>query len=62
MKDRLAYGCLDMSRYYNAVFKVIMPKAAQVVDPFHVVAVRHEAPCIRRRVRDPPHRAVAAVR
>jgi len=24
--------------------------------------VRHEAPCVRRRVRDPPLRAVAAVR
>jgi transposase len=33
-----------------------------VVDPFHIVRVRHEAPCVRRRVRDPPLRAVAAVR
>jgi transposase len=33
-----------------------------VVDPFHVVWVRHEAPCLRRGVRDPPRRAVAAVR
>jgi transposase len=31
-----------------------------VVDPFHVVRVRHEAPCVRGRVRDPPLRAVAA--
>ena len=31
-------------------------------DPFHVVAVRHEVPCNRGRVRDPPLRAVAAVR
>ena len=31
-------------------------------DPFHLVKVRHEAPCIRRRVRDPPLWAVAAVR
>jgi len=35
---------------------------AIVVDPFHVVRVRHEAPCIRRRVRDPPRWAVAAAR
>jgi len=35
---------------------------AIVVDPFHIVRVRREAPCIRRRVRDPPHRAVAAAR
>jgi hypothetical protein len=33
-----------------------------VVDPFHIVRVRHEASCIRRRVRDPPRRAVAAAR
>ena len=33
-----------------------------VVDPFHVVAVRHEAPCNRGRVRDPPLRPVAAGR
>jgi transposase len=34
--------------------------ATVVVDPFHIVRVRHEAPCVRRRVRDPPLRAVAA--
>lgn len=38
------------------------PAAVRCADPFHVVAVRREAPCIRRRVRDPPLRAVAAVR
>jgi transposase len=38
------------------------PHAIRCADAFHVVAVRHEAPCIRRRVRDPPLRAVAAVR
>ena len=27
VKDRLQYGCLDMSRVYNAVFKVVTPKA-----------------------------------
>ena len=37
-------------------------EATIVVDPFHMVRVRHEAPCVRRRVRDPPLRAVAAVR
>ncbi len=62
VKDRLAYGCLDMSRVYAAVYTVIMPKAAQVVDPFHVMRVRHEALRYRGRVRDPPHRTVAAVR
>jgi len=32
------------------------------LDPFHIVQVRREAPSIRWRVRDPPRRAVAAVR
>jgi transposase len=36
--------------------------ATLCLDPFHIVRVRHEAPCIRRRVRGPPLRAVAAVR
>ena len=31
-----------------------------VVDPFHVVRVRHEALCVPGRVRDPPFRPVAA--
>ena len=34
--------------------------ATLCLDPFHIVRVRHEAPCIRRRVRDPPLRPVAA--
>jgi transposase len=39
-----------------------LPAARLVVDHFHAVRVRHEAPCIRGRVRDPPRRAVAAAR
>jgi hypothetical protein len=31
-------------------------------DLYHDAGVRHEAPCIRRRVRDPPLRPVAAGR
>jgi len=38
------------------------PQAVICFDPFHVVKVRREAPCIRRRVRDPPLWAVAAAR
>jgi transposase len=38
------------------------PDAIVCLDTFHVIGVRHEAPCVRRRVRDPPLRAVAAVR
>jgi hypothetical protein len=39
-----------------------LPDARLVVDHFHVIRVRHEAPCSRGRVRDPPLRAVAAAR
>ncbi len=51
VKDRLAYGCLDMSKVYNAVFKVVTPKATRVVDRFHVM--RHAILAVdqvRRRV------------
>lgn len=61
-KNRIRFGALDMSPTYSAVYSVTLPKASQVVDPFHVISVRHEAPCLRGRVRDPPCWAVAAVR
>jgi transposase len=51
VKDRLHYGCLDMSRVYNAVFKVVTPKATRVIDRFHVM--RHALLAVdqvRRRV------------
>ena len=37
VKERLEYGCLDMSRTYNAVFRVVTPKATRVIDRFHVM-------------------------
>ena len=61
-KERIRYGALDMSSAYAAVYSVVLPRATQVIDPFHVISVRREAPCNRQRVRDPPLRAVAAVR
>jgi len=60
--DQVRFASLDLSGPYRKVFKLMTPGAVQVADPFHLVKVRHEAPCIRRRVRDPPLRAVAAVR
>jgi len=51
MKDNLRYGCLDMSRTYSAVFKVVTPKVTRVIDRFHVM--RHANFCVdqvRRRV------------
>jgi transposase len=60
-RDQVVYATLDLSGPYRAVFDAMVPDAIQVADPFHVVKVRHEAPCLRRRVRDPPRWAVAAV-
>jgi transposase len=53
---------MDMGPAYRKAAADHAPQATVCYDPFHVVAVRHEAPCIRERVRDPPLRAVAAVR
>lgn len=58
----IGWGVLDLSGPYRKVFDDALGHVRQVADPFHLVKVRHEAPCIRRRVRDPPPRAVAAVR
>jgi transposase len=51
VKENLRYGCLDMSRTYSAVFKVVTPKATRVIDRFHVM--RHAIAAVdevRRRV------------
>jgi transposase len=50
-KARIAYGALDMSATYAAIYSVILPKAAQVVDPFHVISLANRAlDAVRRRV------------
>jgi transposase len=50
-KGRIRFGTLDMSATYAAVYSAILPKAAQVVDPFHVVALANRAlDQVRRRV------------
>jgi transposase len=50
-KQRIRYGALDMSATYAAVYSVILPKAAQVVDPFHVISLANRAlDQVRRRV------------
>jgi transposase len=50
-KERIAFGALDMSNTYAAVYTVMLPKAAQVVDPFHLIAVANRSlDAIRRRV------------
>jgi transposase len=50
-KERVRFGALDMSATYAAVYSVILPKAAQVVDPFHLIALANRClDAVRRRV------------
>ena len=52
----------DAAEWIGDVALAACENATLCLDPFHIVRVRHEAPCIRRWVRGPPLRAVAAVR
>jgi transposase len=50
-KAGIHVGTLDMSDAYAAVYSVVLPQAAQVVDPFHVVKLANLAlDTVRRRV------------
>ncbi|RAV05297.1 ISL3 family transposase [Mycolicibacterium sp. GF69] len=50
-KQRIRFGALDMSATYAAVYTVTLPRADQVVDPFHCVQLANRAlDEIRRRV------------
>ena len=50
-KERIRFGALDMSATYAAVYSVILPRAAQVVDPFHVISLANRClDAVRRRV------------
>ncbi len=50
-KERVRFGALDMSATYAAVYSVVLPRAAQVVDPFHVVSLANRClDAVRRRV------------
>lgn len=50
-KERIEFGALDMSNEYAAVYTVVLPKAKQVVDPFHAIALANRClDNIRRRV------------
>jgi transposase len=60
--EQICWAVLDLSGPWRLTFDTVVPWATQVADPFHLVKVRHEAPCLRGRVRDPPLRAVAAAR
>ena len=50
-KERIRFGALDMSATYAAVYSVILPTAAQVVDPFHLISLANRClDAVRRRV------------
>jgi len=50
-KERIRFGALDMSVTYAAVYTVTLPKASQVVDPFHAIALANRClDDVRRRV------------
>ena len=50
-KERIAFGALDMSDAYAAVFTVVLPRAKQVVDSYHTIALANRClDAIRRRV------------
>ena len=52
-KERIRYGALDMTATYAAVYSVMLPTAAQVVDPFHVVSLANRSlDAVRRRVQN----------
>jgi transposase len=50
-KERICFGALDMSVTYAAVYSVVLPNAAQVVDPFHAIQLANRClDGVRRRV------------
>jgi transposase len=50
-KERIRFGALDMSDTYAAVYSVTLPRAKQVVDSFHAIALANRAlDDVRRRV------------
>jgi transposase len=52
-KERIRFGALDMSNVYAAVYSVTLPKASQVVDPFHLVQLANRSlDGVRRRVQN----------
>ena len=42
-KERIRFGALDMSNVYAAVYTVVLPKAAQVVDPFDLTELANRS-------------------
>lgn len=50
-RQRIRFGCLDMSNTYAAVYTATLPAATQVVDPFHLISLANRClDRVRRRV------------
>ena len=58
-RDRVEVVAMDGFTGFKTAAAEELPKAVAVMDPFHVVRVRHEALCVRMGVRD-LHRLVVA--
>ncbi|MGB2745113.1 MAG: transposase, partial [Candidatus Microthrix parvicella] len=59
--EKIEAVSMDMAYAYPAATRKAT-NATICWDPFHVVMVRHEALCVRGRVRDPPCWSVVADR
>jgi transposase len=59
-RQGLEVVAMDGFTGYKTAAAEEVPDAVAVMDPFHVVRVRHEVLCVRAGVRDPCRSAVAA--
>jgi len=59
-RDRVQVVAMDGFTGFKTATSEELPDAVAVMDPFHVVQVRHEASCLRMGVRDPCRLVVAA--
>ncbi|CCI52286.1 hypothetical protein BN13_1560004 [Nostocoides jenkinsii Ben 74] len=58
-RDAIEVVAMDGFTGFKTATSEALPEAVTVMDPFHVVRVRHEALCVRVEVRD-LHRLVVA--
>jgi len=58
-RDRVEVVAMDGFTGFKTAAAEELPDAVAVMDPFHVVRVRHEVSCLRMEVRD-LHRLVVA--
>jgi len=58
-RDRVEVVAMDGFTGFKTATAEVLPDAVAVMDPFHVVRVRHEVSCLRMEVRD-LHRLVVA--